>query len=308
MRSTTALWASTILAACGSGSSGPADTPQLRAAFADAYCATWVNCCAEAQVPLEPEQCRAQLAARTGFNPAAAQACMAELASGVPRPFLWCQTFGDPEDPRAHVATSYYSPVASVCGQVFGWPGTKGIGADCARDQECAPSPMGRVACRGEVVTEANSLCQLMVRGREGDGPCWPARDKASISKRVPSRLFSCDFYDGLWCETDSNTCKKVRPAGEFCQGSGGPCDVNTYCDETEKNCLPRIPIGQNCCREDCRPSCVAGAYCDHRTRMCEPKAPIDADCMWAHCANGNCVNGVCAPTAFDVPTRCARP
>jgi hypothetical protein len=303
-----ALWAAALLSGCGSGSSGPADTPELRAAFAEVYCATWVNCCAEAQVPLEPERCRAQVAARTGFNPAAAQACMAELASGVPRPPLWCQTFENTTDPRKHWSTESFSPVASVCGQVFGWPGTKHIGEDCANDQECAPSPLGRVACRGEVLTEERALCQLIVRGREGEGPCWPARDKQSFAMRVPSRLFSCDYDDGLWCETDSNTCKKVRPDGAYCYGLGGPCHANSYCDETEKECLPRLPIGQNCCRENCRESCEAGAYCDHGTRTCAPLTPTGADCTRAHCANGNCVNGVCTPTKFDVPTRCARP
>ena len=280
-----------FVAGCGSGSSASTagDADPVKGELIESYCATKVDCCAQAQVPLDLARCRETLSRRSGFSAAAARACLAELRSGAARPSLWCQIMDTPD--------------LHVCAQVFGWsPGNKAVGAACARDQECAPSADGRVVCRGDAFDNKNARCSVLVRGKEGDGPC-----ERFYSQGAPPRHFNCDFYEDLYCDTDSAACQKTLAVGGACRRAEPWCSRDGYCDSTERMCLARIPEGSPCCEGACRENCVLGTYCDHPTMVCTKLKPNGAPCTLADCASGLCLDGKCTPQEFDVAAVCAQ-
>jgi hypothetical protein len=263
----------------------PTDAADVKAELIEAYCTAKVSCCAQAQVPLDPARCRVNLQARSYFDEAAAQACLAELRSAVPRSRSWCSII-DAVD-------------LHVCAQVFGWsPGNMVVGTPCVRDQECAPSAQGRVVCRGDFPDNQNARCAVVVRGKAGDGPC-----ERYYPQGAPARFFECDFYEDLYCDSSTDTCQKTAPVGAACRSSGPWCATGGYCDQTERICLARLPEGSPCCEGSCQDRCVLGTYCDGQTRLCAPLRPLGAPCSPIQCASGYCLNGICAPQDSD-PTK----
>jgi hypothetical protein len=264
---------------------GPTD---VKAELISAYCAAKMSCCTQAQVPLDPARCRENLDARPGFSAGAAQACLAELRSSVARPSAWCQIMDSAD--------------LHVCAQVFGWtPGNKAVGEPCTKAQECAPSAEGRVVCRGDL-SDQNARCAVVVRGKVGDGPCEPY-----YRQGTPSRFFACDFFEDLYCDSNTDTCQRTLPLGTACRSIGAWCSRDGVCDTTERMCVARLPEGTPCCEGGCMNRCVLGTHCDRQTMRCAPLRPLGAPCSLIECASGLCTDGKCAPQDSDPTKICAQ-
>jgi hypothetical protein len=192
-----------------------------------------------------------------------------------------------------------------ACAQVFGWtPGDRSLGQDCARDQDCAPSSLGQVVCQVDVSGGSKRQCMVLSRGGAGDGPC---RD--DFQGGIPTRLFSCDFYQDLFCDEKSDTCQQRLPAGSPCfSGAAFTCSKTSYCEKTEHVCTPLIAVGGVCCDDtgNCG-ECVLGAHCNRSSKLCAQRDPIGTPCATSvTCASGDCEDGKCARSPDDVATRCA--
>ena len=162
----------TILACSGGSDSGGGGTAADSSSFVSQYCELLAPCCAKVNRPTDGAQCRAFLGAFSGtyqYDAAKGSACLSEVRARQSAP-----TFCDDPDDRAESCNAVFKENGT---------GTKQPGEPCSNDGDCASSPEGDVDCAssysGDAVTK---VCQLQLRGKEGDTPCAGTRDGSTTS------------------------------------------------------------------------------------------------------------------------------
>jgi hypothetical protein len=128
-------------------------------------------------------------------------------------------------------------------------------------------------------------------------GTC--AIDEVAAEGQPCSQMVECDA--GLLCfDVDGDgqeLCESLPIAGETCKGMADLCDIDLYCEQTNKVCTPLPGAG-----EPCNPGstfgqrCTTGNVCNDQTGDCEV-APGAGEACTDTCAIGfNCTPmGVCA-------------
>jgi hypothetical protein len=271
---------------CGGGD---AATPS---SFISKYCELFSPCCQMAGLPTDGNQCRTFLGAFTAagdYDRSAGEACLADL-SAMSGKADFCAAGGN----------------SDACDRVFngGGGGSKKPGEACTEDSDCAPSSEGKVECQSRTVMGMEKrICQVQIRGKEGDTPCVGTVDGnitsfsySGTSMDIPSRGFLCYMSDGLRCDSTAGACVKLKAAGEMCSGSSIECVKTTYCDFTMRKCLDRKPAGAPCASST---ECADGNACGSASpRVCVAQLADGAACTQsAQCRSGQCVNGKCDKT-----------
>jgi hypothetical protein len=265
---------------CGRQSSGAAE-------YVAAFCDLVRPCCASASLPADGKQCRAflqPLVASSGYDAEAGDACLAALRADSARPDF-CQGTG--------------APASEACGRVFLPAGTGKPGDRCG-DFDCGLSPEGRVACSiGAPGASEPRICQLQVRGKEGDHPCVGTIDGDSGRFPVmpgppPVRASLCHVADGLRCDEATFACVKLRQAGESCEQPEA-CAHGNYCNLAMHVCQPSKPAGQACEPSLNQTDCVDGSYCAYPSMSCAPRLADGSACQSSEqCLSDGCTGGKC--------------
>jgi hypothetical protein len=199
-----------------------------------------------------------------------------------------------------------------ACRGVFTSAGSRKPGETCD-DWNCGPSPEGQVACSFGMSGATNPrVCQLQLRGAEGDQPCVATVDGDSGTYPImpgppPARGYLCSVADGLRCDEVSFRCVKLRLAGESC----GPRDVcirGHFCDSTQHLCQPSRPVGQECQVSAPADSCLADAYCEQSSSVCTVRLPDGSACQSSEqCRSNGCgFDGRCFASGLALV--CGRP
>ena len=277
----------TVLAVSGLSCGDDADSAS---GFASAYCDLLKPCCAMANLRTDGKQCQLLFGAFGGqasYNKQAGMACLAEARAAAGSPdFCKNMDSGQP----------------SACDNVFGTSGgTKQPGDSCTDDDECAASSEGTVECNSSFGAGGTQTrkCQLQVRGKDGDKPCVGTKDGNFTSGNVglddvPARGYMCHVADGLRCDSTTDTCVKLKVAGEACTGTSD-CIRTGYCDSSQRKCADRKPVGAACTPSFSNTECIDGAWCSDGARMCAMQLADGAACTEDdECRSGSCVNDKC--------------
>ena len=282
---------STVIAVapgCSSGSGGASGKDD----FIAKYCAEFSPCCAKAGRPTDGAACRAIFGALTppGYDPAAGNACLAEVQAAASSP-TFCDNTGNVPAPS--------------CDMVFAKTGgTLQPGAPCTQDAECALSAEGKVICASLYKNGAEiRKCQVQIAGKSGDSPCAGTVDGnitffsgSSTATDVAPKAYLCDVATGVYCDSSTEACVAIGQIGDMCSANSGSygCVKTAYCDSVTKTCTAKKVVGDAC--TSFPDPCAAGNYCDDATLKCTVALDDGAPCMSGRtCASGSCVNGKCA-------------
>lgn len=176
-------------------------------------------------------------------------------------------------------------------------------GAACETKSQCAPAAEGRAVCLHYGLPGHNiaTLCQMLVPGNEGEGPCFATvdGDRESLNgDPVPTgpllRGFSCDKSAGLWCNPKSRACSSLSDVGPPCSADRD-CGQTAWCN-AQGACAPRAALGSGCTRNS---GCEADGFCSEK--KCVPRKPADSLCISSdECQPGDvCLSiGECSPCA----------
>jgi hypothetical protein len=326
MRPDAAMYGATVLVALGLACTGD---PSGRESFMTAYCDLLQPCCAGSSLPADGAQCRALLDATlpgTAFDVRAGDSCLAGMRASS-------------TDDRCQGVDEQ---TARACDRVFVSPpraprGRKPPGERCDHVDDCAPSDEGQVTCEQHFTASGRSrICQVQIRGREGDGPCLytvPDRFFASpypvviavtqvfsrgqSSESPPPRTYLCYVADGLRCDdsptpgqssaVDDSLCVKLTPVGADC--TSGACVGDAFCEPTARTCQPRSALGAGCTpgRDGDDSSCVTGAFCHPTAAACQRQKTAGEPCtVNTQCRAGACVNETCRENT-DLSLLCGR-
>jgi hypothetical protein len=271
------------------------DDADSASGFAAAYCDLIKPCCAMAKLRTDGQQCQLLFGAfggQSSYNKQAGEACLSEARAAAARPDF-CQGIENNEP--------------SACDNVFRSPGKKQPGEACTEDNDCAPSSEGSVQCQGSFATGAQvSKCMVVVKGKDGDKPCVGTRDGNSTFSNIgmddiPAKGYLCHVADGLRCNTTTDTCVKLKVVGEACVGDD-ECVRTSFCDDAQRKCTERKPIGGVCTPSFNNQECVAGAWCSDVRMMCAAQVDNGGACTDSEeCKSDNCVNDKCEPGLGDL-------
>jgi hypothetical protein len=289
-----------LAAGCGSGSESDSDPASQRPserevdAFLESLCSSALSCCvtigrSEASV----EDCTAQLKAlsvgRTprGYDPEAGDACLAALASAEQSGQCWALGL-TPGHPCLESFGAHY--------------GTSGPGEPCQDDSDCALPSEGTSIC-----LRFSDTCQVLLPGKEGDGPCVAQLDRPDD---VASKLdilyygnesiatgYVCSHHDNLICGP-SQTCEPKFTEGSACE-SREQCVSSLYCGDDI--CRPYLEPGATCAGEMGGGLCDAAGYCNAFTSTCEARLPPGSPCSENYeCETDACIQDVCSAMSGD--------
>jgi hypothetical protein len=257
--------------------------------FAAAYCDLIKPCCAMAKLRTDGKQCQLLFGAFGGqasYNKEAGETCLAEARAAAG---------------RTDFCTMVESNEPSACDRVFSSGGKKQPGEACTDDDECAPSSEGSVECQSSFGVGGAEVrkCQLVVKGKEGDKPCVGTKEGNATFGNVnlddvPAKGYLCHVADGLRCDSTTDTCVKLKAAGEACLGDND-CVRTAFCESTMDKCTNRKAVGAACMPSFNNQECVAGGWCSETTRMCAAQVADGGACTEDdECTSGNCVNDKC--------------
>lgn len=166
-----------------------------------------------------------------------------------------------------------------VCDRVL--TGTKGKGAPCSTNFDCAAPPDGRAYC---LWGSGEARCEHELRGQVGS-PCTSSDGGVS---------YVCSAEDGLYCSYTDDTCRELLAVGQPCT-SADRCAGDAHCPfgATDAVCTPRAAVGAPCDGPD--DECVEDGYCDGAT--CQPKKKAGEACgsyqeCLGYCEAGKCEGG----------------
>lgn len=276
---------------CGGGDSPGGGEPVALEAFTETYCDILKPCCAQANLPSTGAQCRAFIGAfgsAQKYDPQAGGDCLAETRAAVQAGKCGSATLNTPACDRVFAATG----------------GTKQPGEACTEDGDCAPSPEGNVDCTSSYSPGAETRqCQVRIKGKEGDNPCVGTVEggvtiyygSGNTSPAIPPRGYLCHVDEGLFCDSSTRACTRIKNVGAPCTGQPShECVATAYCDTVSKACAERKPVGA-ACTSILHPQCVEGAYCHETMRTCALQGDVGAACTRREqCRIGPCVNGKC--------------
>jgi hypothetical protein len=291
------------LAACGpNGGSKPADMTS----FIAQYCEILMPCCSKAGRSTDPAQCKALFTAFSSsstYDATAGGTCIDALKAASSSATFCDNGGGD----------------VSACDPVFNAnTGVKKPGESCSQDGDCAASTEGKVDCATSYSSTGaqTKVCQVQVKGTAGDSPCVATIDGNTTSYYLgsttpPSKAFTCDVADHLYCDTSGTTANPPTPAkcttqkdvdGVCTSSFGHECVKSAYCSYTLQKCVARVAAGQTC-DTGVSNACVDGYDCDDTSKKCVALLANGATCTGAaQCASDRCVNGACeAPQTITV-------
>lgn len=280
-----------LLVACGSGGSGggAGDT----SSFASQYCEIFSQCCGKKGYPTDGSTCRNFLnqgASGRQYDPVAGDACLGELRAASSKPDF-CESGTSPASCKAVYKSS---------------GGGVAPGQACTEDEDCASSPDGDVECARQFNSSGSDtrVCQVQIRGKEGDGPCVGTRDGNTTSfsssstndEPLPARAYICNVSDNLACDGQTRKCVRIQDVGGPCDGSGQyDCVKTAYCDYQKKTCVARLPAGTDCGSTFSSNVCQEKLYCDQTTKKCTQALATGTACQRSdQCESRSCVNGKC--------------
>jgi hypothetical protein len=170
------------------------------------------------------------------------------------------------------------------------------VGATCGTTSECAKPSAGAIFCAGGGPNdEETGVCQVTLRGQEGDGPCPTiATNSGTVTSQAP-RVYYCSSADGLFCNEVTAKCSKLGAVGSSCADST-MCARGTYCDPSGRKCVVAKVVGE-ACDPNVISECGPAVYCTIDTDRCTAFLLDGAACSdsTALCLSLNCVNGRCA-------------
>jgi hypothetical protein len=298
--------------ACGgstTGNSGGANANDL-SSFATQLCAAYAPCCADAGLPTNGQQCQALVVALGGaagtYDPSAAATCLDAVRSA----------------PNLCAGGSSNAAANKACNRVFA-NSSKNIapGGPCTTSADCAPSADGTVDCYLSTTfndaggAAETGMCIVEKPGAAGDSPCIASVQEQgpvtitwwniSTGGMPPTEGFVCDQADGIYCDSQSSTCRPLGGAGGPCPSGSMQCDATTYCDFTSKTCAPRAQEGATCSGAV---QCVVSAYCDTTSQTCTPLLPNGSVCTTnQECKSSTCVNGACSGGSTGLEVLCGK-
>lgn len=142
------------------------------------------------------------------------------------------------------------------------------LGGDCSGSAQCEPgtacSPEGKCVQPASLggSCDASNPCAVNLRcGAEGK--CVPLVDVGEACN--PASFGDCNFFKGLACDPETETCKAVNlaPAGERCgpiDGQLTTCGAGAICS-TQGVCLAPLEDGASC-SEQAESRCAPPATC----------------------------------------------
>lgn len=286
----------------GSSSSGGAGTVD---SFITQYCDLFQPCCAKANKPYDQAKCRAfytAFSAQSTYDSTKGQACLDATRAEANQATFCDEGLSD--------------EAGATCNGVFTKgtsSGAKKPGETCESDSECASSPEGEANCATSFSNGATTkLCQIQVRGKEGEGECVGVKDGKSTSISLstsgppPQRVVLCWTADGLFCDSKTKKCTKMQEAGGPCDSFDRyACAKTAYCDTTAKTCVARKAAGEDCSPTSGTSQCAEKLFCDDQTKKCAPTVPTGGtctrskECEKVSCTNGKCSGGSSVTTAF---------
>lgn len=309
-------WAVLATAACSNGGAGPGadagtdggspprsagggalvpqtDEERFLANYAAAVCAMYEPCCEAEGMGYDQAGCAEWYGKIVkGYFPGSfrkdkAQACLAALDAARSADAQRCSTVKDFAE----------ATLRAECKDAFAPPERtgKGLGESCMLSGDCASSPEGPVTCYGHV-------CLLQLRGKAGDGPCYFG---AGDGVDRPTRGYTCEAKDGLYCDRSMNACAPQVEDGGYCP-FGNACKPSALCSggrcETlpgpGERCLNAIPGAGGFCRE--------GSACDPVMLTCGDPLPVGAHCREpAQCESRACMEGTCVKPEFTRALNC---
>ena len=285
-----------LLAALGACSDAPPDTggvdtasaiAAFAASYASAYCGRLSQCNAYAPYlvvaceadPLANEQ-TAVAAGRATFDAAAADACLAQLAS------LDCGTW-------TQISETIPRTFPNTCGKVFG--GEVAPGAACFTDAECeggfcdleppaCPGVCKRNKKPGDACTTQD--CGYSEHACLGDDKCAPI----GVAGDACHTSAYCGL--GLACssvEPPGGNCVPRATEGESCRRL--QCAGDLVCDASSETCVARSPRGASCGTAE---TCGDGDVCKGAwvVRFDGP----DAQAFPGTCAAAGQIGDACVP------------
>jgi hypothetical protein len=129
-------------------------------------------------------------------------------------------------------------------------------GQNCARNADCAGSPMTLTICSAATTPEAR-MCVRANLGLAGDHPCLGTMWETGITDIGPVALdpasppvatgFVCPYRSGVTCNSTSHACVNALAAGQSCTDPQSICDMASYCDTSSGTCTPRLTPGSAC-------------------------------------------------------------
>ncbi len=258
--------------------------------FISKLCAEFSGCCKAAGLPTDGASCRAVYSAfspKSGYDGKAAGNCIAQLKKA-----------GDT------ICGLEFDTVAPSCNLAYASPGTKKPGETCSDNDDCAPSPMGKVECATQSTGgETIQKCQVTLRGKLGSDPCvgsvegnltWNRQPEGDI----PAVGYLCYRSDALTCSSDTNTCVALLKVGESCKGFAFEerCVDGAFCDGAAQCAMKgglRAP-----CRND--EECIDTHYCGV-DETCAARSKTGAACTEdSQCLSDSCVNRACESNNSD--------
>ena len=260
------------------------------AGFWLSYCALLDTCCTKLGTPFDPAQCAA--GASKGiypgtYDPVAGQACIDELRANTD--YLMC---------TPHTGGAQYSVACDTLFAVWGKDdGTVAPGGTCTGDQDCKHSLQGEVLCRDYTAGTTSHVCQLLIRSKQGDGPCietvsdrYEGFIDGATQPPHPAQGIACFTADGLYCDPTSAKCTPLPALGAACTTQW--CAADGFC--SSGTCAAPLPAGAGCGAYGA--TCVSGTNCDSASNVCSALAPDGGACTSSEaCASANCRNDVCA-------------
>jgi hypothetical protein len=243
--------------------------------FFDRYCEYQARCCTQSGLRGDPAVCCAGLGmfplTSIPFDPRLAGACLNDLDAG--------------RFPPDFCPPSYKGLLECYNKQLDNRP----LGAPCLVWADCAPSKEGSVDC-----AYPSHVCQEVLRGREGDGPCLGGVADDTSTAATPPRVFDCYPDDGLVCDETAKICRRLAAAGDPCS-SFDDCDRASYC-ASDGRCTPTQSVGDAC--DPAEGGCGSAAFCAELTGRCTPYLALGASCSstsaTALCVSFACVQGRC--------------
>jgi hypothetical protein len=235
----------------------------------------------------------------SGFDPTATDACLAAMKQAQSEPDF-CSTLGS---------------AATVCDAVFASSPTSGsvpAGGPCQHSADCATPPGASASCFADPFDKnASPTCHQLLRGKAGDAPCSQEAYGGVTSSEgghVPATSYTCQGFDGVYCNFKTSTCEPFLSTGQACDLNGDDCGPYATCRTAGYSadmttlltaCVPNQGAGGRCEPTGTDPNFIP---CDFRTTRCRASTqtcvaflPAGSPCQSDDQCEGACKAGVCA-------------
>ncbi len=280
-----------LVSGCSSDEGGDApasiDRESFPAKAAQAFCENVTDCCDEAGITQDQDDCVANAEAsyddwlashdwlEVKYDGTKAPDCIA----AIKRTSLTCGQLTE-ED---------VTELAAACGALFA--GILDAGELCHDDAECAGT---YAICKKADVDDSTGKCAILSKhahGKSGDdcSATCTSSDCAYDPDDVAAVKTACFLSDKLWC--NDGDCAPIGDVGDACEVYG--CKAGLYC--TGGACAQQRTAGQPCDPTDFG-ACEEGTRCDLDTSECVALRAAGATCTAnADCESGTCRGDVCA-------------